>query len=122
MKSKLHSQVFLLLKEIYPGNNLIQEYSYSKLLNKRSNPLLISVSKRYHVDIYDMTLGIIYEIQGEQHISVVEFFGGEEAFYSQKKRDDIKRQIAIESNKKMVEIPYDIKLTKENLLSLILES
>jgi hypothetical protein len=87
----------------------------------RQDPVLRAVAKQLHADIYDLTMGIVYEIQGIQHYQPVEFFGGDKAFYSQKVRDKYKKQIIMEAGKKLVLIPYDFKVNRDNLLELINE-
>lgn len=117
--SKLHKQVLDLLQALFPGNTLILEYPYYRFVKDSRDPVLRAVAKQLRVDIYDVTLGILYEIQGIQHYQPVPFFGGDRAFYSQKVRDKYKEQIVMESGKKLVLIPYDFKVNRDNLLELI---
>jgi hypothetical protein len=119
IKSKLHQQILDLLDEIFPAHTICTEYPYANFLKKNPNPLLRAVAKQLRADIYDITMGIIYEIQGIQHYEPVEFFGGDKAFYSQKVRDRYKEQIIMETGKKLVLIPYDFEVNKVNLLELI---
>lgn len=119
IKSRLHQEIFDLLKEIFPAHHLLIEYQYSNFVKKSRDPLLRAVGKQMRADIYDCTLGIIYEIQGIQHYQSVAFFGGDKAFYSQKVRDRYKQQIIMEAGKKLVLIPYDFEVNRDNLLELI---
>ena len=49
----------------------------------------------------------LIEHQGEQHFKSVEFFGGEETFKGQQKRDQIKRKYCKKNNIPLLEIRYD---------------
>ena len=121
MLSKLHKAVAELLKEMFPVHQFLYEYPYSKI--KVDDIYLHAISSRLHADIYDVTFGIIYEIQGIQHYEQIEFFGGTKGFSDQKRVDRWKRQIVGESESiDLVEIPYNFKLNKENLLRLIKEA
>lgn len=57
-------------------------------------------------DFYIPKLNTVIEYQGEQHFQSVDFFGGEENFEKQKKRDQIKRDFCKENNIKEIEISY----------------
>ena len=49
---------------------------------------------------------ICVEFQGKQHYEPIAFFGGEEAFENQKKRDKIKKDYCLNNNIELIEIPY----------------
>ncbi len=48
--------------------------------------------RRQHLDIYFPKWNIAIEYQGRQHLEPVEYFGGEESFQKQKKRDANKKR------------------------------
>lgn len=60
----------------------------------------------------------LIEYQGEQHFRARDFFGGEEGFIYQQKRDSIKKEYCIKNNIPLIEIPYwekspSVRLLKE---------
>ncbi len=122
MLSKLHSQVIDLLEETFPNHKFFYECSYERFVKGSKDPFILSIAKRLYADIYDNTIGIVYEIQGEQHYRPVEFFGGSDGFHGQKRRDNWKRQVLMESNIDLIEIHYSFKPTKEEILKLIREA
>lgn len=56
--------------------------------------------------IIDDSVSYLIEYHGIQHFEPVEFFGGEEAFYIQQMRDEIKRNFAKERGIPLIEISY----------------
>lgn len=60
-------------------------------------------------DFYVEDLNLIIEYDGKQHYEPIEFFGGEEAFVKQQKRDKIKNEYAKNNNIIMFRIPYTIE-------------
>lgn len=73
---------------------------------------------RQHFDIWIPELNVAIEYQGKQHDQPVEFFGGEEAFKENQKRDARKKKKCEENNVRLIEVRegYDL----ENLICLIL--
>lgn len=61
------------------------------------------------------------EYQGKQHYEPVEFFGGEEQFLLNQKRDNIKREYCDKNNIPLLELKYTLsnKEIKENIANII---
>jgi len=68
-------------------------------------------------DFYLPDDNICIEYQGKQHYEPIDYFGGEEGFKEQLKRDNLKRQFCKENNIKLIEIPYDETDIKEFLMN-----
>ncbi len=99
--SKIADTVFTCIKEIFPHEVIIPEhYVYYK-------------NARLFFDFYIKSLGILIEVQGEQHYKFVkQFHGTKEKFYSQKRRDNKKVEWCEENNLTLV-LFYD-KIDKVN--------
>lgn len=63
---------------------------------------------RLSYDFYLEYYGILIEYQGEQHYKPVKFFGGQDVFEKQQRRDNNKRNFAQEQGLLLVEIPYTL--------------
>lgn len=74
--------------------NFESQKKFEWLKNKNSLPL----------DFYLPQYNVAVECQGKQHYKPVEFFGGEEAFKEQVKRDKLKRKLCEEHNIKLIYI------------------
>ncbi len=59
---------------------------------------------RQHFDIWIPELNVAVEYQGKQHDNPVEFFGGEEAFKKNIKRDILKKKKCIDNNCLLIEV------------------
>lgn len=73
---------------------------------------------RQHFDIWIPELNVAIEYQGKQHDQPIEFFGGEEAFKENQKRDARKKKKCEENNVRLIEVRegYDLdELVKEIL-------
>jgi len=57
-------------------------------------------------DFYLPTHNLCIEYHGEQHYRAVDFFGGDDGFKLNKKRDKIKKDYCITNNIPLIEIPY----------------
>lgn len=57
---------------------------------------------RQHLDIYIPEVGLAIEYQGRQHDEPIAFFGGEEAFTQNQKRDARKRRLCTDNGVKVV--------------------
>ena len=55
------------------------------------------------------------EYQGIQHYLPVGFFGGEEALSTRQELDDMKRKLCEETNVRLIEWPYSMDPTAENV-------
>lgn len=95
-------KVFELLKELFPHNRIKKEY----YVNYKG--------KKLFFDFYIRELGILFEIQGQQHTKFVKHFHGDkEAFLAQKNRDNLKIEY-VQNNKflSLIKFNYDEKMTK----------
>jgi very-short-patch-repair endonuclease len=107
--SNQSDKVFKLLKELFPYNRIKIEY----YVNYKG--------QRLFFDFYIRELGILVEVQGQQHDKFIKHFHGEkEIFLAQKNRDNLKL-IYIEENDifSLVRVRYDEEVTKKLLLSKI---
>ena len=98
-------KVFELLKELFPHNRIKAEY----YVNYKG--------KRLFFDFYIRELGILIEIQGEQHNKFVKHFhGNREVFLAQKNSDNLKIE-HVQSDKflSLIRFNYDEEITKELL-------
>jgi hypothetical protein len=67
------------------------------------------------LDVYIPSLKTALEYQGLQHFKPVGFFGGEETFLEQVKRDKMKKEICTKNGIELIEVYYDEDLTAELL-------
>lgn len=70
---------------------------------------------RQSLDIYIPSLKTAIEYQGIQHYLPVGFFGGEEALSTRQELDDMKRKLCEENNVRLIEWPYSMDPTAENV-------
>ena len=70
---------------------------------------------RQSLDIYLPSLGTAVEYQGIQHYLPVGFFGGEEALGQRRELDQRKKQLCEENGVRLVEWPYVMEPTEENI-------
>ena len=102
-KGNLEIRQILLNKNI----EFEEEYSFSDLYySSKQNPLRFDFCMKKN----DNIIGLI-EYNGKQHYEPIEFFGGEENFINQQKRDTIKKEYC--NNKK---IPLFIIKYNENIV------
>ena len=71
------------------------------------------------LDLYIPSLSTAIEFQGIQHYRPVEFFGGDEALEHRRELDEQKRRLCEENGVRLIEWPYDIPPTGENVLQCI---
>ena len=147
--SELFSLPSQIIKKAYNGEYDQYEYgSYSKPVNRwKSEELVYNITKKLYkdcqviyqyspyflsteggcmsYDIYICGLKVAIEYQGKQHFEPVDYFGGQENFESQQKRDKLKAQRSLENGVKLIYINYwdDItpNLVKERIESAISE-
>ena len=95
-KCVLKSQSRLLekLKESFPNEEILWEYSPEWLGRQR-------------FDIYFPKYNIAIEYNGKQHYEPIELFGGEEMFFLQQERDNLKIQNCLKNNCNFFEIKYN---------------
>jgi len=120
--SKQHSELIELLLEWTPNHKLFYEYAYSNFVKKSNDPYIQGLALNLRADVYDRTLGIVYEVQGIQHYKAIDYFGGESGFVVQRRRDVRKKLVLAEAGIDLVEIPYTLKITKDNIRQLIKEA
>ena len=97
--------MFKLLKELFPYNRIKAEY----YVNYRG--------KRLFFDFYIRELGILIEVQGQQHNKFVKHFhGNKKVFLAQKSRDNLKIEY-VQNDKflSLIRFNYDEEITKELL-------
>jgi NAD-dependent SIR2 family protein deacetylase len=100
--SKQSDKVFELLKRLFPHNRVSKEY----YVNYKG--------KKLFFDFYIRELGILFEIQGQQHTRFIKHFHGDkEVFLAQKNRDNLKIEY-VQGNKflSLVRFNYDEVVTK----------
>jgi hypothetical protein len=68
------------------------------------------------IDIHVPELRLAVEYQGQQHYEPVALFGGEEGFKLAKARDEKKRALLSANNVLLLEWPYDVPITREELI------
>ncbi len=74
---------------------------------------------RQSLDIYIPSLRTAIEYQGVQHYEPVQFFGGEEAMLQRQALDEQKKRLCEENDVSLIEWPYSIEPTEENLRMMI---
>lgn len=108
--SKIASDVYGTLKEIFPRETIISEY----YINYKGTQLFF--------DFYIKGLGLLFEIQGRQHFEFVRHFHGTASgLREQRRRDNLKKEY-VELHKGLTLVYfYDIKdkITKELVLQRI---
>lgn len=73
------------------------------------------------IDIHVPELHLAVEYQGQQHYEAVDLFGGEEGFRLAKARDEKKRALLNANNVRLLEWPYDVPITKAELIDRMAE-
>jgi hypothetical protein len=70
---------------------------------------------RQRIDIYIPSKNIGIEYNGEQHYRPVDWFGGNEGFLNQQKRDERKRDLCETNGLPLIEWRFNEEVLKENL-------
>lgn len=107
--SKQADKIFQLLKELFPHNRIKAEH----YVNYKG--------KKLFFDFYIHELGVLIEVQGQQHSKFVKHFhGNKEVFLAQKNRDNLKIEY-VQNDKflSLVRFNYDEKITKSLILKKI---
>ncbi|MDC7243783.1 MAG: hypothetical protein PQJ44_07645 [Sphaerochaetaceae bacterium] len=90
--------------EIYKKQTVIHQYK----------PLFLRTERgQLSYDIFVCGKNIAIEYQGKQHFEPVDFFGGEEHYQAQIKRDKLKKELSEKNGIKLVYINYWEDITKE---------
>ena len=71
------------------------------------------------LDIYIPQLKTGIEYQGEQHYGPIEVFGGEEGYSAVQERDERKKKLCKENGVRLIEWPYSLEITVENLRNVL---
>ena len=74
---------------------------------------------RQSLDLYIPSLRTAIEYQGIQHYRPVDFFGGEEALAQRQELDRLKKELCLENDVRMIEWPYSLEPTIENIKILL---
>ena len=97
-----------------------------KILNERE--ILFEEQKKFEwlkmklqlrCDFYLPKYNTVIEYNGRQHYEVIEHFGGKSNFERGKKRDELKRQLLIENNVKLIEVRYDERDVEKFILNFL---
>ena len=99
-KWKSEQQVYEMCKKIYGKNKVIYQYQ----------PYFLG---QMSYDVYIVSKNVAIEYQGKQHFEPVEFFGGQEHFEQQVKRDERKKWLSEQNGIKLVYINYDEDISEE---------
>lgn len=78
-------------------------YKYRREYRIRCN---LGFQRNVYIDFYLPKENVFIEYNGRQHYEPVEYFGGEEQFERQQKRDAWVRHYCIDHGIKLIEIPY----------------
>jgi len=89
-----------LIKDIFQNREILYRYKPKWL-------------KRMELDVYVPSIKLGFEYQGMQHFKPIEFFGGEETFIEQVKRDKLKKELCEKHSVKLIEVYYDEILSHE---------
>lgn len=112
-RSSMEESAYQILKRIYPYYT-IKEQEYIEEIG-------------LYFDIYIPELRLAIELDGVQHYEQNDFFHGKglkgmEKFFKGKEYDSIKDKYALNHNIYIIRIPYNIKITEDNIRSIINES
>lgn len=102
-------QLLNLVRSILPGEEVIHN-CFPQWLH------------RLQLDVYVPARRLALEHMGEQHYRPLEYFGGQDALESIRRRDQRKRAICKERGVLLVDVRYDEPLTRENIERLIREA
>ena len=69
--------------------------------------------------LYIPSIRTAIEYQGIQHYRAVEFFGGEEALLQRQELDEQKRTLCCENQVRLIEWPYNVDPTEQNVREMI---
>ncbi len=94
-------------------------YKNYKVIYQHRPSFLRTSHGQMSYDVFICGLNVAIEYQGKQHFEPVEIFGGETSYISQKARDELKRQLSMKNNIKLVYINYwediSIRLIREKV-------
>lgn len=106
--SLISDKVYKLLKEVFPRNIILKEH-YVKFKG----------TKLFY-DFYIKDLGILIEVQGEQHTQFIKHFHDDkQKLIAQKNRDNLKIEYAQEKDISFARFNFDEEITEELILTKI---
>ena len=94
---KCEEKVYEIVKKLYKDYQVLYQYRPYYLATEKGN---------LSYDVYICGLKIAVEYQGKQHFEPVSYFGGEEDYKKQVKRDELKAQRSKDNGIKIVYINY----------------
>ena len=119
--SSTHKQFYEILKSVNPTHNLYCEYPCIKLLEQSKEMDAWFLKPRIQdlsIDIYDSTMYIAFEIQGQQHDKYIKFFHGDEGGLDRQRDNDRYKKILCNIlGIKLVYIPVDEQIEPKTVLS-----
>lgn len=97
--------------------------TFRKAAEREVTPEWLATSSRgnQRLDGYWRSLGIAVEYHGIQHYEVVPRFhpNGRQDYLAQRRRDEKKRDACRKAGVRLIEIPYHVNLTKDDLIGFI---
>src|SRR5690606_31435176 len=102
-KGKGYQQVGTVYNEILLFEAIHTDYGRYGVLYQHSPPWL----GRQRFDVYIQNLNIAIEYNGIQHYKPVDFFGGEEGFADNQRRDEQKKELCKQNGCLLLEVKYD---------------
>jgi tetratricopeptide (TPR) repeat protein len=93
------TELYYKIKESFPRLEVIQHARPKWLGNQ-------------HLDIFIPKLKVAIEYHGEQHYRPIDFFGGQKAFESNRRRDKAKKQKCTKHKIKLIEVSKGYRLSK----------
>ena len=78
--------------------------------------------QRMKIDVYIPNLKLGFEYQGIQHFNPISFFGGEETYIAQARRDKLKKEICGRESVNLIYVYYDEKLSRRLIEEKIVNS
>ena len=104
--SAISNKVYYTLKEVFPLNVILKEH----YVNYKGTKLFF--------DFYIKDLGVLIEIQGEQHFRFIKHFHKDkEGFVAHKGRDNLKIEYAAENDIGLAKIDYDEDVSRDLILT-----
>ena len=91
---------------------VMQNIFKKSFTNSRPNYLNNDVTgQNLELDVFNSELKLAVEYNGKQHYEYVPFFHAtKDAYYNQKYRDKMKRDMCKDLNIKLIEVPYTVKI------------
>lgn len=103
-------------------SKILDKYNIVHERQKKYDGLIGTGGGKLSYDFYLPDYNLLIEYQGIQHEEPIEYFGGNESFRSQKERDKIKRDYALQNNIQLLEIWYDEDIEQKIIEILNLET